>query len=200
MPTATIDYAAPKLDAEMIPLLVLKEGAHKSRADGLCIMEAAAFVAGLPHSDNPRCVSPVIGSYCRRTNDRLGQDYRDGLRDRVLKIVGSRSTPVIDRKRLDELLSRTFTRIVPLAFDAAASVKGNAAFRDRLAAHAAELRALTRKEGIHLWRAAAQRARATALEARAAAAAAYAAADAKKIGRLLEIESLATLDAMLEIV
>lgn len=194
MTDQTIDYAAFKLDSKLIPLLALKTGAHKSRSDGMCVMEAAAFIAGQPHSDNPPCVCVVIGPFARRTNDRFGQMYRDGLRDRLMQIVGSSATPKVEGLRRGEMLYRTFARIVPLAFDAAALVPRNAPFKDRLLIHSAELRALTREGGISSWRATAQRARATALETRRAAA-----AYAKKIRADVEAESLATLDAMLAI-
>lgn len=47
----------------------LKFGKHKDRNDGLCLLEAAAFVAGEPHTDRPLCVCPVIAEYCRGLND-----------------------------------------------------------------------------------------------------------------------------------
>ena len=43
-----------RLDA--LATLTLKNGSHPSPDDGLCVMEAAAWVAGEPHSDHPACV------------------------------------------------------------------------------------------------------------------------------------------------
>ena len=42
-----------------IEALVLQKGAHRSAAEGMCIMEAVAYVAGEPFSDHPSCASPV---------------------------------------------------------------------------------------------------------------------------------------------
>lgn len=37
--------------------IVLLKGNHRKREHGLCIMEAVAYFAGLPHSDHPECTS-----------------------------------------------------------------------------------------------------------------------------------------------
>ena len=37
----------------------LKKGAHSSPDAGMCALEAAAWIAGEPHSDHPECVCPV---------------------------------------------------------------------------------------------------------------------------------------------
>lgn len=49
-------------------------GQHKTREDGMCIMEAAAWIAGEPHTDHPKCACPVIGQFCRAWNDGLPSD------------------------------------------------------------------------------------------------------------------------------
>ena len=51
----------------------LLQGAHTP--DGkMCVMEAAAFVAGEPWSDAPKCVCPTIGTFLRSWNDALPDD------------------------------------------------------------------------------------------------------------------------------
>lgn len=50
---------------EKFASLTLHEGAHKDPADGMCAMEAAAWIAGEPHSDHPACACPVIGAFMR---------------------------------------------------------------------------------------------------------------------------------------
>ncbi len=47
------------------------EGSHRDRSNGMCVMEVAAWVAGEPHSDHPKCVSKVIGAFMRNWNDSL---------------------------------------------------------------------------------------------------------------------------------
>ena len=54
--------------------LTLKHGKHHDPADGMCAMEAAAYMAGEPFTDHPRCVSRVIGAFMRSWNDSLPDD------------------------------------------------------------------------------------------------------------------------------
>ena len=42
--------------------IVLKHGSHTTFAQGLCAMEAVAWLAGEKHSDRPSCTCPVIAS------------------------------------------------------------------------------------------------------------------------------------------
>lgn len=67
----------------------LKRGEHASPEDGLCVMEAAAWVAGEPHSDHPDCVSPVLGAFMRRWNDDLDDEGRQKLKPFILRAVGT---------------------------------------------------------------------------------------------------------------
>ena len=60
----------------------LTHGNHKTREDGVCAMEAAAYIAGEVHSDKPKCVSPVIRAFMMTWNDGLPSDAE---RDRLLK-------------------------------------------------------------------------------------------------------------------
>jgi hypothetical protein len=73
---------APALPAERLSDLTLQAGAHRARNNGLCAMEAVAWLAGEKHSDQPQCVSPVIGAFMRNWNDSLPTDED---RDRLLK-------------------------------------------------------------------------------------------------------------------
>ena len=87
---------APTLDT-----LILKAGAHSSREDGVCVMEAAAWLAGLEHSDAPACVSPVIRAFCAAWNDAIPDDH---TRTRLLRpllpvILDTRSTPEVEERR-----------------------------------------------------------------------------------------------------
>ncbi len=77
-----IDRSAPKLSRKALRYLSLKNGAHRSRDNGLCAMEAVAWLAGEPHSDHPACTCPVIGAFMRSWNDGLRTDSE---RDRLLK-------------------------------------------------------------------------------------------------------------------
>ena len=58
----------------------LNHGKHKRPTHGMCLLEAASFLAGEPFSDHPRCVSTTIAAFGRRWND----DLNDADRDRLL--------------------------------------------------------------------------------------------------------------------
>src|SRR3990167_6721691 len=79
--------------------VVLGSGSHASRADGVCLLEAVAWLAGEPHSDSPSCACPVIAAFGRTLNDHLPDAERQALVPYITKIVGSVSTPEVERKR-----------------------------------------------------------------------------------------------------
>src|ERR1700757_4018269 len=80
----------------------LKKGAHDANNEfQMCVMEAAAYVAGEPWSDEPACACPVITAFMISWNDSLPNDAE---RDRLLKpliplVVGTRSTEAIQERR-----------------------------------------------------------------------------------------------------
>ena len=123
----------PTLALDHLGELTLKKGAHGARDNGLCAMEAAAWMAGEAHSDHPACVSPVIASFMRNWNDDLPSDEdRDRLLKPLLPLTLNTRTNDADEERRGLLcadwLMRTFT---PAWLDAA-----------KLSEEAAELRAL----------------------------------------------------------
>jgi hypothetical protein len=80
--------------------ITLAKGGHNSREEGVCAMEAVAWIAGEPHSDSPQCASPAIAAFMRSWNDSLP----DGDRDRLLKpylakLIGSRGTAAAEERR-----------------------------------------------------------------------------------------------------
>jgi hypothetical protein len=52
-------------------------------------MEATAFLVGERHSDNPRCVSPVLGAFGRNLNDVLPDDLRQDLKSLIASLPGT---------------------------------------------------------------------------------------------------------------
>jgi hypothetical protein len=69
--------------------LYLDSGAHATAAAGLCLLEAVAWFRGVPHTDHPPCVSPVLGAYGRALNDRLPDDARQALVPFVPRMPGT---------------------------------------------------------------------------------------------------------------
>ncbi len=205
-PITSLDFTAPRLDAALLPALHLGEGAHDSRDKGLCVMEAVAWFAGEEHSDAPDCACPVIAAYARRMNDRFDQPFRDALRERIPRFVGSKASEAVMIRRRDEIAFRGITIMLPYILDRLVEL-GARRFPDtaertwnaQIAARATELRALTREQGITEWRAAAQRTRATTSDASASAYASAYAKGRQEIRDAVKVHALATLDAILDI-
>ena len=152
--------------------LTLSAGAHATREDGMCLMEAVAYISGEPHSDHPECACPVLAAYGRALNDRMPDDLRSALlADLAPRLVGTRSTPEVERRRAYVVADHAVRMIAPLALDAEGLSEQAAALRtlpqivDPLTARTASY-------------AAASYAAYAAAAAAAAADAAYAAADA----------------------
>ena len=59
--------------------LRLQPGAHESRRDGVCLMEAAAWFGDGEHTDHPRCVCSVLAAMGRSLNDRVDDEVRQEL-------------------------------------------------------------------------------------------------------------------------
>jgi|GEM_PF-3191323 len=169
MTNARIDFDAPKLSLDALPQLKLAAGGHGNREDGLCVMEAVAWLAGEEHSDHPDCACPTIAAWARRTNDALGQPYRDALRDRILRIAGSKASLEVERKRIRELAWRAVARIIPVRIEILTAVPQLSELKDELLQAAEIMRGIGRNEPIASWRAPAQQARATVLKALARA-------------------------------
>jgi len=165
--------------------LTLAKGAHTARDQGVCAMEAVAWLAGEPHSDRPACTCPVIGTFVRRWND----DLRDADRNRLLlpllpSLVGTRGSAELERRRSFRILDwmiRTYTPawldLIPSLTEHAAALRGLAPTVDPASAQAA--RDPVDAARAAAWAAARAAARGAAWDARAAArAAAWAAARA----------------------
>ena len=102
--TAEVRAMTHSIDTERADRLAhipkLGRGEHRSRVDGACIMEAVSYVAGEKWSDAPACACPVISGFLRTWNDGLSDTERDALlRPLILRVVGSRATPDIERRR-----------------------------------------------------------------------------------------------------
>jgi len=88
-PDATLD-----LDA-----LHLEHGSHQDPDDGLCMMEAASLFAGEPHTDHPRCVSPLLANVGIRLNDLATDTQRQDLKRFIPLVVGTAGDGQDDARR-----------------------------------------------------------------------------------------------------
>ena len=101
----------------------LTYGKHDTRDEGMCLMEAVAYLAGEPHTDEPACACPILTAYAVRVNDAMGKgSYGDALRARYLHdlapmLVGSKSTPEVEQARLYVLADHAVRVFAPLALE-----------------------------------------------------------------------------------
>ena len=126
----------------------LSAGAHKNLEEGCCIMEAVAWVAGEPWTDQPTCACPIIGSMMRIWNDALPDDAdRDRLlRPLIPQLAGSRADQSIEEQRAWLAVDWITRENLPAWLDLTPSLREHAAtlraltpVRDEAAARAAAL-------------------------------------------------------------
>ncbi len=154
----------------------LSHGLGKQVPGEMCIEAAVCHALGLPHGDDPACVSRAVRSLKISLNDRNWSSRAaraKGLRRLGLAQLGSAGT-VDDREFARRVAELAIRQCVPAALRAAASINKNAE-------HRAELLAAANKCEVEGTRASvkeAQKTAAAAADAIAADAAAAAAADA----------------------
>ena len=88
----------------------LSHGSHDKFGPKLCVNEMVAFLAGEPHSDKPKCASPVLARYSMGLNDSR-QAFRDELIRAVPEMIGTRN-PELELARLEYLVFQVARRIV----------------------------------------------------------------------------------------
>ena len=171
---------------EKLAAITLAAGAHGSFSQGVCALEAAAYLAGEDQTDHPQCVCPYIASFVRSWNDQL---QTNAERDRwikplIIKMLDSRSDdPVVLRKRAYVAADWAIHEAAVLAFGFASEALTKAGLTEhatKLTEQAAILKALPEVVDKQTADAAADAADAAA---DAAYAAAYAAADAARAAR-----------------
>jgi hypothetical protein len=84
-----------------IESLRLEPGSHSSPDEGVCIVELASILGRERFSDEPDCVCAVIGAFLRSWNDRASYSVRQRLRPYATRIVGTRDSRAITRRRRD---------------------------------------------------------------------------------------------------
>lgn len=123
------------------PTITLDSGAHSTPEAGMCLLEAASYVAGEPFSDHPECVSPVLGSFGRSLNDVLPEDKRQELVPLIPRIIGTRDDGHDERRSyiaLDWLIRTHLPTFLDLSLPAeAAKVRALAPIIDMHTAEAA---------------------------------------------------------------
>jgi hypothetical protein len=116
----------PKIDLES---LVLLKGSHSKREEGVCFLEAVSWFAGERHSDQPKCVSPVIANFGRRWNDDLDDAGRQRLKPYIPKLVGTKASKQVEEARGWMLADWMFRTHLPAWLDLAGITEPAAALR-----------------------------------------------------------------------
>jgi hypothetical protein len=204
--------------------LTLTSGSHTSFESGACLLEAASYMAGERFSDQPNCVSPVLGTYGRRLNDTLPTVRRQELKAYIPQLIGTADDGQDEARSYIALdwLIRTYTpaflhlagltveaqelrslrRIVdPVAAQSAGPVVRNARTKAAAAwdaARAAAGAAAWAAAGDAAWAAAWDAAGAAARAAARAAAGAAAGAALKPTVEMLQTSAIALLGVMID--
>jgi len=119
--------------AALLDTVTFARGAHDQRDSAMCVMEAAAYLAGEPWSDHPQCVSPVIAAFLRNWNDNLPEPPRTELLRPLLPFVIGTRTSEADEQTRAWMATDWLVRVqAPAWMD----------LSERLKPHAAALRAL----------------------------------------------------------
>lgn len=79
--------------------LRLSAGVHKNREDGVCLLEAVAWWAGEPHSNQPVCICPTLTPLCAELNDAMPDEERSMLIPLIPRLAGSRVEESIEWER-----------------------------------------------------------------------------------------------------
>ena len=103
---------------QLPPNFLLAHGSHKSPDEGLCLLEAVAYVAGEPHSARPACCCPILGRIGRALNDRWGDYERQRLAPLIPQLIGTRSTRAVQRCRAYAMADALVREIAPRGLDA----------------------------------------------------------------------------------
>jgi hypothetical protein len=154
----------------------LLSGSHNSAEDGMCLLEATAYLAGEPHNDRPACVCPVLAAFGRRLNDNLKDADRQLLVGFAEKLIGTRSNRAVEQKRMYYFADSAVRIFAPMVMESRGRTEAAKKLRE-LPAIVDKASALVARDAAYAAATTATADAATAA-ATAATAAAYAAATA----------------------
>ena len=112
----------------------LSSGLGKQKPGEMCVEAAVCYALGLPHGDDPKCVSPALRSLKIALNDKNWSSKAaraKGMRRLSIIQLGTMGE-LDDKKFVAAVAEMTIRAFVPIALRAAASMKGNAAHKDAL--------------------------------------------------------------------
>jgi hypothetical protein len=83
----------------------LARGKHAHPAEGVCVLELAAMLAGEPFSDRPSSVCPVIAGVLGVYDHAVDDETRQGLFAYAAAIVGTRGPDALELARAERALA-----------------------------------------------------------------------------------------------
>jgi hypothetical protein len=100
--------------------LVLTFGAHTTREEGMCAMEAVAWLAGEKHSAAPACACRIITRFVQQLDNGISNDE---TRTRLLKpllpkLIGTRANSAVEKQRAFIAADFAVREAAPLALEA----------------------------------------------------------------------------------
>ena len=98
-------------------ITALAKGKHSTAEDGLCLLEATAWLAGEPHTDHPACASLVAGGIGRRLNDIADDETRQLLLPYAPLLIGTRGDG-LDKLRANRWITWSRGTRLPRLLDA----------------------------------------------------------------------------------
>ncbi len=102
------------LNLAVIESLPILHGSHGRREDGVCFMEAVAWVTGEEHSDRPECACPALTELAILINDGVNDRVRQELLPAIPALVGSKTNSGKVRfNRVRRLLDALIDAIIP---------------------------------------------------------------------------------------
>ena len=125
--------------------LTLTKGSHRTREEGMCAMEAVAWLAGEPHTDAPACVCPTIRRIMVIINDRIidDADRTTLLTPYLTRVIGTAGNVDTTRRRAFICADYAVRRFAPNALrqagreDEAATLESLRPVADQKTAYAA---------------------------------------------------------------
>lgn len=112
----------------------LSEGVGVRKPGFMCVEAAVCYALGLPHGDDPECVSRAVRSLKIRLNDSSWSSKEaraKGLRRLAIAQLGTRDT-LDDKEFAKRVAELAIRHCVPAALRAAASVQKDAEHRQKL--------------------------------------------------------------------
>ena len=114
--TAIWDFPPPinHLRPEHLDRTNLSYSSHTHREDGVCLTEVVAWLAGEPHTDEPKTMCPTLTKIMKYWNDELNIPYRDpAIKHYAPRLIGTNLGPKAAELRANMAAEWLFQQYFP---------------------------------------------------------------------------------------